>query len=73
MACHCGKIGIFQHQKSLFKDIQYYIREKGRNLTQSYDKGTNIKNVEKKRKSQYKIATKFFDNITIIDWLRTVS
>ena len=45
-------------------------REKGRDLSQSYDKAPAPK---EKFKKQCKTATKNFDYSTIVDWLRTVS
>ena len=48
-------------------------REKGRNLTQSYDKSTYTKRNVKRAKRQLNNATKKFDYIAVADRLRTVS
>ena len=48
-------------------------REKGRDLTQSYDKSPYTHRKIQKTTWQHKNATKCFDNTTIADRLRTVS
>ena len=48
-------------------------REKGRNLTQSYDKSPYTHRKVQKATWQYKNATKNFDYTTIADRLTTVS
>ena len=49
------------------------LREKGRDLTQSYDKSPYTDRKIQKATRQHKNATKNFDYTTIADWLRTIS
>ena len=49
------------------------VREKGRDLTQSYDKSPFTHRKIQKASWQYKNATKIFDYTTIADRPRTVS
>ena len=51
----------------------YEVTEKGRYLTQSYDKIRYTHRKIQKATRQHKNATKNFDYKTIADWLRTVS
>ena len=49
------------------------LKEKGRDLTYSYEKSPYINRHVKKAKWQHKNATIMLEYTAIVDWLRTVS
>ena len=64
----CGAVRIY-----LPSGLEQGTGEKGRDLTQSYDKSPYTDRKIQKAKWQHKNATKYFDYTTIADRLRTVS
>ena len=76
----CQQLITFQNKvqqfyKSISKRINWKpaVRQKGRDLTQSYDKRPNPQRKIQKASWQHKNATKTFDYTTIADRLRAVS
>ena len=64
----------FFHIRYILNEVVMPVREKGRDLTQSYDKSPcTHRKIQKASWQHKKNATKNFDYTTIADWLRMVS